>query len=273
VKAIVLTFDDHLPVARLVVTAYGKLWPDHPFRFRIPYNGDRPPAWSEAEGKIDWIHSPRPIKATMTRLLEGVPDEDWVYFCMDDKVPLEINRSAARRIHRFVLGLDQADISTVQVTRNNGVNRYIDFASWRFRPRRGLYFEKVDYHNFYQHQFVRARLLKRVFQSDEVAEDFTLKKGCDVDRLLGMSPFARKRTLPGERAFVPFRNAMLLAESFMAGRVTPACARALRLHGLPPLTEMPTTTQDWILDPEDSLRHTLGTIYRRLRPRSPKSAS
>ena len=65
---------------------YQRLWPDHPFRFRIPYQQLRGPNAERAE----YIESPPEIPATVLRLIEDIEDEEWVYWCSDDKYPIRL---------------------------------------------------------------------------------------------------------------------------------------------------------------------------------------
>ena len=48
-KAIVLTFDRHRAITQHLMLQYQRLWPDHPFRFRIPYQHLHAPDTERAE--------------------------------------------------------------------------------------------------------------------------------------------------------------------------------------------------------------------------------
>src|SRR5260370_8703265 len=85
-KAIVLTFDRHRDITQHLMLQYERLWPDHPFRFRIPYQQLRGPDSERAE----YIESPPEIVATVLRLIEEIQDEEWVYWCSDDKYPIRL---------------------------------------------------------------------------------------------------------------------------------------------------------------------------------------
>ena len=69
-KAIVLTFDRHRAITQHLMLQYQRLWPDHPFRFRIPYQHLHAPDTERAE----YIESPPEIPATVLRLIEDIED-------------------------------------------------------------------------------------------------------------------------------------------------------------------------------------------------------
>src|SRR5207237_8230889 len=80
-KAIVLTFDRHRAITQHLMLQSQRLWPDHPFRFRIPYQQLR---GADSE-RAEYIESPPEIPATVLRLIEAIEAEEWVYWCSDDK--------------------------------------------------------------------------------------------------------------------------------------------------------------------------------------------
>ena len=56
-KAIVLTFDRHRAITQHLILQYERIWPDHPFRFRIPYQQLRGP---DSE-RVEYVESPPEI--------------------------------------------------------------------------------------------------------------------------------------------------------------------------------------------------------------------
>jgi hypothetical protein len=98
-KAIVLTYDRHRAITEHMILQYERLWPDHPFVFRVPYQNLR---GTDSE-RIKYLKAPggKPadIPATVLQLLADVDDDEWVYWCMDDKYPI---RLATEKIARLV---------------------------------------------------------------------------------------------------------------------------------------------------------------------------
>jgi len=85
-KAIVLTFDRHRAITQHLLLQYERLWPDHPFRFRIPFQQLR----GSDSKRVEYIESPPEIAATILRLIEDIDDEEWIYWCSDDKYPIRL---------------------------------------------------------------------------------------------------------------------------------------------------------------------------------------
>src|SRR5262245_51213511 len=88
-KAILLSFDDQLEVANLVVEGYNRLWPACPLTFRIPFT-DRDARAIVRAVNVELVHTERPIRDTMTALLAGVGDDEFVFWCIDDRYPKQI---------------------------------------------------------------------------------------------------------------------------------------------------------------------------------------
>ena len=86
IKAIVLTCDRFRAITRHLIFKYDQLWPDHPFVFHIPYQ--------ELGGtdtqRVKYFTSPSDIKGTVLHLLAEIDDEEWIYWCVDDKYPIEL---------------------------------------------------------------------------------------------------------------------------------------------------------------------------------------
>src|SRR5437667_5709302 len=83
-KAIVLTCDRYRAITEHMILQYERLWPDHPFVFHIPYQNI---AGVETE-RAKYFRTPEALKATVLQLLAGLDDEEWIYWCVDDKYPI-----------------------------------------------------------------------------------------------------------------------------------------------------------------------------------------
>ncbi len=86
IKAIVLTCDRYRATTEHVIFQYDRLWPDHPFVFHVPYQ--------ELGGvdteRVRYLTSPSDIKGTVLHLLAEIDDEEWIYWCVDDKYPIQL---------------------------------------------------------------------------------------------------------------------------------------------------------------------------------------
>ena len=108
-KAIVLTFDRHRAITQHMILQYERLWPDHPFCFRIPYQN----LGGINSDQLEYIRTPgdtaEDIPDAVLQLLADLPDEEWVYWCSDDKYPIRLVIDKIRELMRQAL--EAADIS------------------------------------------------------------------------------------------------------------------------------------------------------------------
>src|SRR5919204_1255058 len=102
-KAIVLTYDRHRPITEHMILQYERLWPDHPFVFRVPYQNLR----GSNSDRITYVKTPggKPadIPASVLQLLADVDDEEWVYWCMDDKYPIQLTTEKIARLISYAM--------------------------------------------------------------------------------------------------------------------------------------------------------------------------
>jgi hypothetical protein len=243
--AMVLTHDAQLGLAELVHKRYSELWPDNGFTFRLPHNGAAPgPAFDYLREQPDCeiVPSGKGIKASMAALLTGVPDDDWVYWCIDDRFPVHLDARALRSVQ---VALDDGpdDLEEVKLLPwrepIGGARRTlggVTFAVQRGQRERG----------FWHHHFARAGLLRRVFLRDGLAEDCRIDDV--INTLLRPVPDARwtgrlrgrhVRRLPPllDRAWfrgtalVPAVPLIRLAEPLVRGELTAnGVAELRRLH-------------------------------------------
>src|SRR5436305_627083 len=119
-KAIVLTCDRYRAITEHMMLKYGELWPDHPFVFRIPYQE----LGGNAIDRCEFVKTPSAIRATALELIAGLEDDEWVYWCVDDKYPIEL---ALPKIREFVAAIqDLADASGLLFCRSKALLRRAD---------------------------------------------------------------------------------------------------------------------------------------------------
>src|SRR6266545_6450345 len=86
IKAIVLTCDRWRAITRHLILKYERVWPDHPFVFHVPYQELR----GTDTDRIKYHAAPEDIKGTILHLLADIDDEEWIYWCVDDKYPIQL---------------------------------------------------------------------------------------------------------------------------------------------------------------------------------------
>src|SRR2546429_173300 len=97
IKAIVLTCDRYHVITRHMIYQYDRLWPNHPFVFHIPYQK----VGGTDTKRTKYFPSPSDIKGTVLHLLSEIDDEEWIYWCVDDKYPIQLPvDKVARKLDR-----------------------------------------------------------------------------------------------------------------------------------------------------------------------------
>jgi len=115
VKGIVLSFDPHLEIANLLVETYNQLWPDCRFQFRIPFTDRDPRAIFRAQN-VEFISTPPDIRSTVKSLLCDLPEHEFVFWCIDDRYPIEIFEPAVLRAVRDFASDAPSDIDSIKLT-------------------------------------------------------------------------------------------------------------------------------------------------------------
>ncbi len=93
-EAIVLTCDKYRSLTEHMIFQYGRLWPDHPFRFRIPCQTLIEPKSANRE----YRRCNPAFKSTILSLLEDLDDEQLIYWCIDDKYPIKLHLNRIRAL-------------------------------------------------------------------------------------------------------------------------------------------------------------------------------
>jgi hypothetical protein len=115
VKGIVLSFDPHLEIANLLVETYNRLWPDCRFQFRIPFT-DRDPRSIFRAQNVEFISTPPDIRSTVENLLHDLPEDEFVFWCIDDRYPIEIFEPTVLRVAQDFASGPGIDIDSIKLT-------------------------------------------------------------------------------------------------------------------------------------------------------------
>lgn len=220
IKALVMTYDRHRVFAEHMMAVYNDLWPDHPFQFIIPY---QQLAGAESELRR-YKQSPQSIRETMYTLLEGIDDEEWVYWCWDDNYPVWLDVKRMSDIVSWIRSIQDHEVSGILACR-----------CFKFQGQRSLlankiydtsgngYLEIKGYRRIWSHQFLRAKVVRHLFEI--LPDDFV-----DVNT---MGSVIRHSECPiSHRRFVSEQNCMLLGESMISGVITKNCYESMVRYGL-----------------------------------------
>lgn len=221
ITAIVLTCDRYRSLTEHMILQYARLWPDHPFVFRIPYQETRPTAASRRE----FVRSPVPIKATVATLLADLNDEEWIFWCIDDKYPIALDLARVRDIALWIGELDGSDISGVLFCRCRKMLKREYLKPHAVRDPRGrVYLERTGYEQIWIHQFLRVKVLRHLFQQfpDQIS------RAMEMDHLK-----ARVRLPESHRLLVSQENLAVFGESTSEGVLTQNCYDSIVASRLP----------------------------------------
>jgi hypothetical protein len=115
VKGIVLSFDPHLEIANLLVETYNRLWPDCRFQFRIPFTNRDPRSIFRAQN-VEFISTAPDIRSTVESLLCDLPENEFVFWCIDDRYPIEIFEPMVLGAVRDFASGARRDVDSIKLT-------------------------------------------------------------------------------------------------------------------------------------------------------------
>lgn len=220
-KAIVLTHDRNSSVARHMIARYESVWPDHPFTFRVPYQEqsalfDHP--------RCEFVQSSPGIKQTVGVLLADLPDEEWIYWCLDDKYPIRMDVPRISSITRALVDAARDEISGVLFCRPRRLLDEAHLVGGSLSLGGHTLFERRQYHRIWIHQFLRVKVIRHLF-------------GCFPDVLEPakiMDRLKRAVAKPTDhRLWVTDTSYAIFGESMSAGVLTENCLESMNNLGIP----------------------------------------
>lgn len=233
-KAIVLSYDKNHPICELMYKKYMELWPDCPLTFRIPWN-QTAPAFFKNKSNVELIQCDKSIRLTVEALLDNIDDDEWVYWCIDDRVPVYINTVKINAFHKNVTMLKEFDFAKAFN------HRYI---ATKCGDRKGITVplptskdiskdlvmqENGQQYGFYNHHYCRARILKSIYtqKSFPGIDGFHkryIANGPSGEKTCGTLKHLKGAMIRGEKSLIDF------LEPCVDGKITP--------EGLTHLSEM-----------------------------------
>jgi len=214
-KALVLTYDRNRCLTDQMIHRYRQLWPDHPFTFRIPYQRDA----GHGEDDREYIPSPEDIKGTVLTLLSDIDDAEWIYWCIDDKYPIELDLPRIRSVFEWVEGISDPTLGGVLFCRPDRLLKKKFLTGKTLRDYQGMkYLERRHYKKIWIHQLMRAGTLRHLFNS--FPDDIPTAKMMDMHKDAVTKPVHH-------RLFVSTRNLAVFGESSYRGMLTKNCYRSM----------------------------------------------
>ena len=215
-NAIVLTWDRNLALTQHMILQYEKLWPKHPFVFRVPYQN----AGGSETDRTRYVRTPENIKATVMQLIADLDDEQWIYWCIDDRYPI---RLATEKITRLLSHAVQSPkMSGLLFCRCRALLNYpkVTLYPRKWKNRDGdTYFERRGWHQIWIHQFLKTKVLRHLFSH---LPDH-LPNANAMDKLKH-----EVTKLPEHRLFVTQENFAMFGESTRRGVITQNCYDSIK---------------------------------------------
>ncbi len=225
-KAIVLTYDKYKIFADHMIHTYMALWPDNPFIFMIPYQNEDIKSYYEKKygSKVEMIKSPSDIVGTMETLLNLFNDEEWVYWCMDDRYLIRLNIPEIEKTYKWILPLKDSSIGAVKCISHlvGDLPKNINYKSVIENDYGQIFYERKNYLMIWIHQFLRVKVLKDLFF--HIPRDLKAAKEMDyiIDNLKLPSTY---------KLYSSHTSLMILGESTNRGKITKNCYESLRING------------------------------------------
>jgi hypothetical protein len=253
-KAIVLTYDKYRALTEHMIFKYQQLWPDHPFCFRIPYQYFK----GENTPKCEYINCPVDIKGTVLTLLQDLDDDEWIYWCIDDKYPISLDLSRIEVVINWVINSSPAQCSGVLFCRIRDVlNGKALKQNWMGKnvslkdPFGNTYLLRKNYEQIWVHQFLRVKVIRHLFE--ELPDT--------IENAKVMDSLKYKVSLPESHyLFVTRENLAVFGESTSRGKLTQNCYESIVTNNLP-LPQLPLDENKTIVLGEISSNLTLANKF------------
>jgi len=215
-KAVVLTCDRYRAITEHMILQYEKVWPNHPFVFRIPYQN----LGGAATGRMEFLKTPESIQETVLQLIADLDDEEWIYWCMDDKYPIRLITEKIADLIADAVGSPEMSgllFCRCRVTLHDPERAlYPQKSTNSFGD---VYFERKAWFQIWIHQLLRVKVLRYLFT--QLPDRIPTAKA--MDEMKNAVP-----KLPEHRLFVTEKNFAIFGESTNKGLITQNCYESIR---------------------------------------------
>ena len=230
IKAIVLTCDRYRAITEHMIFQYDRLWPDHPFVFHVP---------NQELGGVDtdrvkYFTAPSDIKGTILQLLMNIDDEEWIYWCVDDKYPIQLVTDKIANLISHAMRSEEVDSLLFCRCRATLNNPRLTLHPRKIKnPFGDIYLERKAWFQIWIHQILRAKVLRHLFT--HLPDHIPSAKA--MDEFKNEVP-----KLPEHRLFVTKENFAVFGESTRRGVITQNCYESMIDAGI----ELP----EWFRHPD-----------------------
>ena len=175
-----LSYDKNHKYCELTYRMYMDLWPDCPYNFYIPWNETKPEYFID-KSNVTLVQCSSRIMPTMQALLDGVEDDDWVYWCIDDRFPTRIDVPGMQQLHDRLYDYDEFDFVRPFHPHHYSSNLIYD-DEYKIQANRQQW-------GYYMHHYCKAYMLKRIYYTGDLdtIDDFHVYvKNDTIDDTVGL---------------------------------------------------------------------------------------
>ena len=198
-----------------MMVCYESLWPNNPFIFHIPYQL----AYEENTSNSLYIKSPVDIRATVLTLLNNFADDDWIYWCIDDKYPIKLDIEMIKTVINWIDTENDSDIAGLLLCRTRALLHSKNLTDLKVKIGAYDFLERKAYHQIWIHQFLRVKVIRSLFaRFPEIinrANDMDFYK----DSLVKCAH---------HKLFVVEKNAAVFGESTVDKKITQNCLESMK---------------------------------------------
>ena len=219
IKAIVQTCDTYRAFREHMILRYEELWPDHPFIFRIAYQDDPGPAGARRE----YIQTPPRIPHNVLTLLADLDDEEWVYWCIDDKYPIKlITEKISPLLEHALVSTEMSGLMFCRCRVALNDPELGLFPGEERIPTGETLLRRKTWHQIWIHQLLKVKALRYLYGNlPEVTG------GKALDALKEKVPMRSE-----DRLFVTKKNFAVFGESTSRGEITQNCYESIQSTGI-----------------------------------------
>lgn len=181
---VINTYDKQGVFAKLIYLQYQKLLDgtNINFIYRIPYNSKDSITYQYFNDKKDvqLIKTPRPIKATIKELLKGLDRSQMVYWAIDDRIPIKVDKKNFLKLYQHVLSINKGNqkkdiyqwIGRFSTHYHKSsfhlkeMGQSLLIGDYQYTP---LIFRSL-HQRFWKHHFINVGLLEYLFLNKQIPE-------------------------------------------------------------------------------------------------------
>lgn len=220
-NAIVLTYDRNTILTEHMIRCYEELWPEHPFTFRIPFQDSERCILSHSR---EYIRTSPFIKATILTLINDLDDEEWVYWCIDDKYPVQLEIKNITSLYNTIIAHEIENVNGILFCRARRMFDPVCVIPTSIIAGKERLLERIAYNQIWIHQFIQVKVLRHLF----TCFPDIIQNAKDMDDL--KDELIKPST---HRLFVTETNYSIFGESLISGIITSNCMKSLSEKGFP----------------------------------------